>query len=282
MTVGRGSGGSLAGMVLLLVAVGLAAIGCASVGSTMPSGKLPASQTAADGVFEEVVQVASGEDASDRPLTISVTKEWNPEREIEEYDPLQPFNENVFSFNRQFDRFILKPAATAYDWVIPNPVRRSIKNAFDNLGMPRRVVNNLLQAKFRETGRELARFLINTTVGVAGLFDVAKAVFVLEKSDEDTGQTLGVWGVGHGPYLILPLLPPLSVRDGVGAVVDLALDPLNYVLPVAALGGMTAGKTVNERSVNLELYENVEETVLDLYSAVRNAYLQRRQRAIEE
>jgi len=127
----------------------------------------------------------------------------------------------------------------------------------------------------------LARFLLNTTIGIAGFFDVAKELGT-EKKEADTGQTLGVYGTGPGPYLILPFLPPLTVRDGIGSVFDVALDPLNYVLPFAAIAGMKGGNVVNERSLNLELFENVEETVLDLYSAVRNAYLQRRHKAIRD
>ncbi len=204
------------------------------------------------------------------------------QEEVEEYDPWEPYNETMFSFNhRVFDRYLLKPAATAWDKIMPDPVQRSLSNVLDNLGMPRRVVNNVLQLKLKRAGYEVVRFLLNTTIGVAGIFDIAKEGGI-EKSDEDTGQTLGAYGLGPGPYLILPVLPPLTVRDGVGFVVDTALDPLNYVLPFAATAAKTAGNTVNDRSLNLELFQSVEENTLDLYSAVRNAYLQRRQRAIEE
>ncbi|MBI3780035.1 MAG: VacJ family lipoprotein [candidate division NC10 bacterium] len=201
--------------------------------------------------------------------------------EIEEYDPWEPFNEAMFSFNRQFDRFVLKPLATVWDKIVPDPVQTSLKNALDNAAMPRRLVNNLLQRKVEGAGREAGRFLVNSTIGVAGFFDVAKSVG-LEKSEADTGQTLGVYGSGPGPYLVLPFLPPLTVRDGIGAVADAALDPLWYVATAAAPLGMKGGKIVNDRSLNLEFYENVEESVVDLYSAVRNAYLQRRQQAIQQ
>lgn len=200
---------------------------------------------------------------------------------IAEYDPWEPFNEKTFSFNLKLDRYVLKPVAKGWDAVVPDPVQRSLKNAFDNLAFPRRLVNNLLQLKLGGTGREVGRFLLNTTAGVAGLFDVAKALGV-EASDADTGQTLGVYGVGPGPYLVLPLLPPLTTRDGIGFAVDAALDPFNYVIfPFAALAGIGVGKRVDERALNLELYEGVEASTVDLYSAVRNAYLQKRQRAIE-
>lgn len=199
--------------------------------------------------------------------------------QVEEYDPWEPYNETMFSFNHDYvDRYVLKPVATAWDY-LPDPVQESLGNVFDNVGMPRRVVNNLLQAKFKGAGNELTRFGINTTVGVIGLFDVAKK-WGFEKNDADSGQTLGKWGVGPGPYLILPLLPPLTTRDAFGAAADVAMDPINYFVPLAASFGRRGGETVNIRSQNLELYESVEEATVDLYSAVRNAYLQRRQQVI--
>jgi len=218
---------------------------------------------------------STGEDAA-RQVEGAVMLETE---QVEEYDPWEPYNEKIFDFNRNvFDRYVLKPVATTWDY-LPDPVQESLGNAFDNIGMPRRLVNNLLQAKFKGAGTELARFGINTTVGIVGLFDVAKA-YGLEKSDADTGQTLGIWGVGPGPYLILPLLPPLTARDAFGFVADTAMNPLNYFIPLAASFGSRGGDTVNTRSQNLELFESVEESTVDLYSSVRNAYLQRRQRAI--
>lgn len=200
-----------------------------------------------------------------------------------EQDPWEPFNDRMFWFNRNVvDRFLLKPVATAWDAVLPDMVQRSLKNALDNLNVVRRLVNNLFQFKLNGAGREVARFTINSTIGVAGLFDVAKDGFGIEQSDEDTGQTLGVYGVGPGPYLILPLLPPMTVRDGFGLVADGAMNPLNYFIPIGATLGISGTNAVNERSLNLETFERVEETTIDLYSAVRNAYLQRRAAAIKE
>jgi len=152
----------------------------------------------------------------------------------------------------------------------------------DNLGMPRRLVNNLLQGRFRGAGREVARFGVNTTIGVVGFLDVAKAQLHIDSSDADTGQTLGVYGWGPGPYLVLPSLQPLTVRDGIGYGVDGLLDPFGYVTPFLATTGMAVVKQVNKRSLNLEVFQDVEDSVLDLYSAVRNGYLQRRHGSIEE
>jgi phospholipid-binding lipoprotein MlaA len=200
-----------------------------------------------------------------------------------DYDPWESFNQHTFWFNHDvLDRYALKPAATAWHDTVPHPVRRSLANAFDNLAMPKRVVNDALQTRFSGAGRELARFLLNTTVGIAGLFDVATRLG-MDKSDADTGQTLATYNVRAGPYLVLPLLPPMTVRDGIGLGVDSLLDPLSYFLtPFGADIGMTAGHTVNERAENLELYQDAEDTVLDLYAAVRNGYLQRRHKNVED
>ena len=198
-------------------------------------------------------------------------------------DPWEPFNEKMFSFNRQFDRFVLKPVATAWNFVLPDPVQRSVHNALENVNVVRRLTNNVLQLKFNGAGREISRFVINSTIGVAGLFDVAKNQFGIEASDEDTGQTFGVWGINQGPYLVLPLLPVTTVRDGIGMAFDAVMNPLAWtVVPIGATIGMYITNTVNERSMNLQTYEQVEESVIDLYSAVRNGYLQRRAAAVRE
>src|ERR1051325_1476038 len=200
-----------------------------------------------------------------------------------ESDPWEPFNEKMFRFNREIlDRYILKPVATAWDFVLPDPVQRGLHNAFDNLAVVRRVVNNALQAKFLGSAKELARFTINSTVGVVGFFDVAKDGFGIEQSDEDTGQTFGVWGMGPGPYLVLPFRPPLTVRDAIGYALDAAMTPYTYFIPWYATLGGDATDIVNERSLNLDRFERVAETTMDLYSAVRNAYLQRRAASIRQ
>ena len=198
-------------------------------------------------------------------------------------DPFESFNEKMFWFNREvLDRFLLKPAATAWDFVIPDPVQRGIYNVFDNLAVVRRVVNNTLQLKLTGAATEMARFTINSTVGLVGFFDVARDGFGIQQRDEDTGQTFGVWGIGPGPYLVLPFLPPLTIRDGIGYAFDTAMTPYIYFIPWYANAGMTATSTVNERSLNLDRFERVAESTIDLYGAVRNAYLQRRAAAIRQ
>ncbi len=305
-SVPRWPSASLPWMSAVVVAVavtGLVGLSSAVAEPVDPANSVRRARTAAEGDDPAaVLPPAPGSPSQDRPIGVAnegielqavqstdaapaerlqFSTQTNRE-EVQEYDPWEPYNEKMFAFNHDvFDRFLLKPAATVWDKVVPDWLQQSLANAFDNLGMPRRLVNSLLQAKFRGAAREVTRFFINTTFGIAGFFDIAKDSG-LQKSDEDTGQTLGFYGVGPGPYLILPILSPLTVRDGIGYAADIALDPLNYFIPFAASMGRRAGETVNDRSGNLELFQSVEENTVDLYSAVRNAYLQRRQRAIEE
>jgi phospholipid-binding lipoprotein MlaA len=166
---------------------------------------------------------------------------------------------------------------------MPEPFQVMIANGFDNIKFVPRVINNLLQAKWGGAGREVGRFLINSTFGIGGLFDPAKDYWGIPKSSEDFGQTLGVWGSGPGPYLVLPFMEPMTVRDGVGKLVDSFLDPLSYFIPfIWDRLGMKAGDIVNDRALNYDLFQGFEESVIDLYSAVRHGYLQRRERLIRE
>jgi phospholipid-binding lipoprotein MlaA len=200
----------------------------------------------------------------------------------EDYDPWEGFNETMFEFNRRLDRYVLKPVARAYSVVMPEPFQVLIANGFDNIAFVPRTINSLLQGKWGGAGRELSRFLINSTAGIGGLFDAAK-YWGIEKSREDFGQTLGVWGMSPGPYLILPFLEPLTVRDGIGKGVDSFMNPLSYFIPFLWAGvGMRVGEIVNDRALNLELFQGFEESVVDLYSAVRHGYLRRREQLIKE
>ena len=245
------------------------------------------SQTDVEGSQRQVIAAASA--LIDNPQPLETTAAYSMEMAAAtagddfDQDPWEGFNEKMFTFNREvLDRYLLKPAATAWDFVLPDLVQKSVQNIFDNLAVVRRVVNNALQGKLTGAATELARFRINSTIGVAGLFDMAKVSFGIEQSDEDTGQTLGVWGVGPGPYLVLPILPPLTVRDGIGFAVDMAMTPYIYFIPWYTPFAGKVGDVVNERSLNLDRFERVAETTVDLYSAVRNAYLQRRAAAIRQ
>jgi phospholipid-binding lipoprotein MlaA len=206
-----------------------------------------------------------------------------PDPDVEEYDPWEPFNEKMFSFNYNLDKYLLKPAAKGYNYVMPDMFQTMLDNAFTNLRMPVRFVNKVLQWKLLDATKEMGRFLINSTLGVGGLFDVARQEMGLERQRADLGQTFGIWGFGPGPYLVLPLLPPLTVRDGIGSAGDGAMSPLNYYIPFwFDQFGMKVGDTINDRSLNLDLFQGIEESTVDLYSSVRNGYLQRRNRLIKE
>lgn len=203
------------------------------------------------------------------------------EEEFEEYDPWEPFNEKTFKFNYNLDKYAIKPVAKAYDKVVPNFVERAIVNIFENIGSFRRIINLTLQGRFNDSGQELGRFVINTMFGLGGFIDAAPS-FGVGKVDADTGQTFGVWGAGPGPYLMLPLTQPLTVRDAVGYVLDSAMDPTSWLVPFEIGFTGSAVKRINDRALNLELYENVEATVFDLYGAVRNGYLQQRRALIRQ
>src|SRR3989442_3315542 len=202
---------------VLALGTAMAVAGCASVPTAQIDAAASAIPDPSPSPTSEIAEKAIGLapsplDPPERPLDLSKTAE---ETVAEDYDPWETFNTAMFSFNRRVDRYALKPVAKAWDKIVPDPVERSLKRAFDNLSMPRRLVNNLFQLKLKGAGQELARFGLNTTLGVAGLFDVAK-VFGLEASEADTGQTLCRHGVGPGPYLGLPFLPPLTARAGIG------------------------------------------------------------------
>lgn len=220
----------------------------------------------------------------------------------EDNDPWEPFNSAMFEFNRKVDQYALKPVAQAYNFVLPDAVQVGIDNFFRNVRFVPRLLNNVLQAKAKGAGIEMGRFLINSTVGIGGFFDPAKHWWHLDTPDEDAGQTLAVYGVKPGPYLVLPFLPPLTLRDGIGYVTDLALDPINWlVFPIIEVNhvpsivahknrvtssiaqfGTRVGMITNDRSLNLEKFQGVEEATLDLYAAVRNAYWQKRAKAVRE
>jgi phospholipid-binding lipoprotein MlaA len=234
----------------------------------------PAAGEKGDGATE--VKVAQAETRQDKG------EPGEPPADDEDYDPWEKFNEKMFEFNRQADRLVLKPVAKVYSVILPEPFEVMIGNGFDNINFVPRMVNSLLQGKFLGATREVSRFLINSTLGIGGLFDAAK-YYGIEKSREDFGQTLGFWGVTPGPYLIVPFLEPMTVRDGIGRGVDGLMNPLSYFIPFIWTGvALKLGEIVNDRALNLDLFQGFEESVVDLYSAVRHGYLRRREQLIKE
>ncbi len=282
---------SLLGVAMML------AIGCAGKAGTTPPPGLNDARPALD----QATAPASSSRPEAPPDDLLDPFAKADEGAGEEYDPWEPMNTNFFEFNRQVDRFVLKPVAKGYDFILPDLVQVGISNIFYNLRFAPRFLNNVFQGKIKGAGIEVGRFLINSTVGLAGFFDLAKKIDLVT-SEEDLGQTLGFYGVKPGPYLVLPLFPPFTVRDFVGYVGDVFLNPINWmVVPIIEVDGVPSviahknrtttsiiqigarvGEIVNERSRNLETYQGVEEATLDLYSAVRNGYLQKRAQSIRE
>ncbi len=225
------------------------------------------------------------------PIVPAEAEEWlraeeSLEDTTEAYRPsrLESFNEKMCDFNFWLDEHMLRPVATAYDRILPNKAQRGLDRFFHNLGVVPRFANNLFQLKLAGASREASRFVLNTTLGGVGFFDVAGSWFDIEESNEDFGQTLGRYGVRPGPYLVLPFFGPSTVRDALGSAVDGAMDPMKYFLSsteqLAIQSSTTAGQVVNERSLNLEVFEDVNRFALDLCSAVQDLYLQMREQEV--
>jgi len=258
------------------------------IGERWGRDEFPGATLAENGVSEQIVvnQVSaqtSPEVAVEAPFVDPFETSTGDQMTEESRDPWESFNSSMFDFNYKVDRYVMKPVAKGYNFFIPPDVQGSLGNAFSNMAFAPRFLNNIFQGKFSGAGIETQRFLINTIMGVGGFFDVAKYVFDIEApAVEDVGQSLAVRGVGSGPYLVLPFLPPTTVRDFAGFIGDTFLNPLNYVIPFFPNLGANVGQRINERSINLETFEGIEDSTVDLYGAVRSAYFDRRQRQILE
>ena len=204
-------------------------------------------------------------------------------------DPLEFINRFTFAFNDALDTVLFQPAAATYRVILPKPVRNGIRNVLRNLNGPVILANDLLQLEWDRAGDTFMRFLINSTIGVAGIFDVA-AEWGYEYHDEDFGQTLGSWGVGEGFYLVLPLLGPSSARDTVGIVVDSYMDPWSYVLDYATklsdddityiMIGRRGLEGLDIRSRNIETIESIKADAVEYYARIRTLYRQNRESEI--
>jgi phospholipid-binding lipoprotein MlaA len=193
-----------------------------------------------------------------------------------DYDPWERLNRKTFWFNEKLDAYALEPVARGWDYITPDPVQKAISRFFNNLLFPVVFVNNILQRKPRGAIESLARFQTNTFLGGLGFYDLA-ADFGLPLQVEDTAQTLGVWGISPGPYLVLPFFGPSNPRDTVGLAGDFALGFYVYFVPIPVVTvAASAVNIVNERSRYLDEVSNMREASLDFYTAVRNAYVQRR------
>jgi len=227
-----------------------------------------------------------GNEASELSPDDQFEDEYADENSNEIADPLSPFNKAMFHVNDKLYFWVLKPVTTGYRYVVPEIIRAGFSNAYDNLRSPGRVLNNLLQLRLKPAFYELARFLINSTVGVAGFKDIAKEVLDIRKQEADFGQTLGHYGIGHGLFLVWPILGPSSLRDTVGFVGDSFMYPLTYVsnsdISVEAKLGIMAHEKINETSFKLGDYELFKKAALNPYTAMRDSFVQYRGKKVEE
>ncbi len=207
--------------------------------------------------------------------------------EVDEYataevnDPWEGLNRFTFKVNDKIYTVVMRPVGKGYEFIIPKPARKGITNAFDNVKFPVRFVNCALQGKFKRAGQETGMFLVNTVAGVGGLFKVSNKIEGLKDVPlEDSGQTLAKWGIGHGPYFVLPVFGPCSVRDTVGWGADYCLNPINWGIFWKDGGDWKrippAVNTVQLIPTNMELYDTVTENAVDPYISARSFYIQNR------
>ncbi len=200
-----------------------------------------------------------------------------------EYDPLEGFNRVMFNINKGIDTIVLRPLASIYRGIVPELVRKGVNNFLTNLNQPVIMANSILQGDLENAGHTFGRFATNSMFGF-GLFEVAESAGVKNR-EEDFGQTLGVWGVGSGPYLVLPLMGPSSGRDLVGRVGDMMMDPIdnpwNGWLSDGWQYAHSGAKGLNFRAQNFEIINNLYDNSVDPYAAFRSSYLQRREAMIE-
>lgn len=195
------------------------------------------------------------------------------------HDPIEPFNRGVYKFNDTVDRAVVRPAATVYRDVLPSPIRTGVSNFFYNLQDAWSVVNNTLQLKPEQAGNSLMRFGVNTVFGLGGVLDIASEMRI-ERSTEDFGQTLGRWGINTGPYLVLPLLGPSTLRDTLAMPIDTKGSPASHIDNVTTRNSVTALNLLNQRSRLLQASEMLDQVALDPYTFTRDAFMQRRRNSV--
>ncbi len=199
-------------------------------------------------------------------------------------DPIEPFNRAMYVVNDKLYFYVLKPAAKGYAAVVPEDGRVAVRRFFTNLVAPVRIANSFVQFKFNAAGTELERFVINTTVGVLGFTDPARDRWNIFPVKEDFGQTLGFYGAGPGFYIMWPIIGPSSLRDTVGWVVDLFLDPTTYIFAADpwAGTGVKAYERINDTSLEIGTYESIKKQAIDPYVFIRDAYHQHRESLVRE
>jgi len=212
-----------------------------------------------------------------------VEEEGTAEKKPEIADPLEPFNRVMFHFNDKLYFWLLKPVAQGYSAVVPERVRASIRNFFSNLASPIRIVSCLLQLNFSGTATEVGRTAVNTIWGIGGLLEPSSGKELnLQKQDVDLGQTLGIYGLGQGFYIVWPMLGPSSARDTLGLAGDYFLYPVSYLNPWYASTGVRGYEAVNDTSLRIGDYESFKQAAIDPYLALRDAYVQYRQNKVDK
>jgi phospholipid-binding lipoprotein MlaA len=230
----------------------------------------------ADAALSDHAAIATDEKSSEDEAELPGFEEEEPVA-----DPFAPWNRLMFHFNDKLYYWVVKPAAKGYNGAIPEPVRTSVGNFFRNVTMPVRFVSSLLAGRVKAAGIELARFGINSTAGLGGLFDIAKQ-YHLEKQESDLGLTFGRYGIGEGIYIVWPFLGPSSLRDTVGTVGDAFLDPVNYITPKRDAIAISAYKYFNYAALHITDYEDLVESAVEPYAALKNAYVQHRRSLINK
>jgi phospholipid-binding lipoprotein MlaA len=242
----------------------------------------------------ETNSTKQADDSEEFSMEDEFLDEFSEEMAVEEKsDPFSGYNRAMTTFNDVLFRNVLTPTARVYKAILPEGARQSVKNFFHNLLYPLRGINNLLQGKFSNTAEETGRFVINTTIGIFGLFDPARSWFGLEPHEEDFGQTLGYYGVGSGPHIVLPIFGPSNLRDMFSMYPDSYADTTT-VSPTKGMEdyhiaktypeyiGLEAIEQVNYVSLHHGEYESLTGDAIDLYSFLRDTYEQRRKKLIEE
>lgn len=194
-------------------------------------------------------------------------------------DPFEPVNRGIYTFNDTVDKAVTKPIAQGYRAVLPSPVRTGVSNFFSNIDDIFVTANNLLQFKFHDAASDFTRLLANSTIGIGGLFDVASG-FGLPKHNEDLGQTFGVWGIGDGPFLMVPLIGPSNIRDAIGSAVQTYADPVWNLNNVAVRNSLAGLNVVDSRASLLDAEKVLDEAALDPYTFLRDSYIQQRRSLI--
>ena len=228
------------------------------------------------------IEEDSDDDFSDDELDLFDDEFEEDQDKVRVADPLAFWNRAMFHFNDKFYFWVLKPVAKGYRAAVPSTVRIGARNFFTNLTTPIRLVNCILQWKWQAANAESVRFLLNSTVGVLGFGNPAKKYPELNPSEEDSGQTLGAYGIGNGFYIVWPFLGPSTLRDSVGLVGDFFLNPVFYVKPMEAAVGIKAYEIVNETSFKIGDYESLKKAAINPYDALRDAYIQHRKSKVKK